>query len=35
MTLTHKVTYVNEKSLTLRDVRNGANVVIKLTREKQ
>ena len=34
MTLTHKVTYVNEKSLTLRDLRNGANVIIKLTREK-
>jgi tetratricopeptide (TPR) repeat protein len=32
LTLTHKVTAVYEKSLTLRDIRDGKNTVIKLTR---
>ena len=32
LTLTHKVTAVYEESMTLRDIRNGQNIIIKLTR---
>ncbi len=32
LTLTHKVTAVYEKDLTLRDLRNGKNIIIKMTR---
>ena len=33
MTITHKISSIDEKSMSLRDIRNGQDVVYKFTRD--